>query len=98
MHICHILPCREFKTICVPAATVMGGFLLMAGFAQIAAADNRAVVLTTVERLIDEAGQAKADGNSAMAYALLREAVGVSPENSSARWQLGQLKVGSEWL
>jgi hypothetical protein len=61
-------------------------------------ADSRAVVKSTPDRLVDEAGQAKTDGNSALAYALLREAVDISPESSLARWQLGQVKVGDEWL
>jgi hypothetical protein len=34
----------------------------------------------------------------AIAYALLHEAVRVAPDYSLARWQLGQIKVGSEWL
>ena len=61
-------------------------------------ADSRAVVKSTPDRLVDEAGQAKTDGNSALAYAPCAQAVDISPDNALARWQLGQVKVGDEWL
>lgn len=98
MRFSHIRRCRGFKTICVQVATVTAGVWMVVALAGPLSADSRAIVKTTPDRLVDEAGQAKTDGNSALAYALLREVVDISPENSLARWQLGQVKVGDEWL
>ena len=64
----------------------------------ISRANGLAVVTSTVDRLINESGSAKSDGNMALAYALLHDVVRIAPDNSQARWQLGQVKVQGEWL
>src|SRR4029079_12267745 len=56
------------------------------------------VSLGTVDRLLDEAVRAKSSGQPAVAYALLHQVVRIAPDNSLARWQLGQVKVDNEWL
>jgi hypothetical protein len=61
-------------------------------------ANDPAVSLKTADQLINEASQAKAKGEQAIAYELLHRVVRIAPDNSLARWQLGQVKVGSEWL
>jgi hypothetical protein len=61
-------------------------------------AKNHDSVSTTADQLLEAAGRAKADGQSGQAFALLHEAVKLAPENSVARWQLGQVKVGKDWL
>jgi hypothetical protein len=53
---------------------------------------------TSIKRLLDESGDARSAGNLGLAYGLLHEAVRIDPNNSQARWQLGQVKVGGEWL
>jgi hypothetical protein len=51
-----------------------------------------------VSQLIEESGQARTDGDLRLATALLRDAVRIDPNNATAQWQLGNLKVGEEWL
>jgi hypothetical protein len=90
--------CRKFDTLFLRRATLFVALSIPIGVSSVAIASNKDIAVTTVDRLIDEAGQSKSDGNAAMAYALLREAVRVAPDNSLVRWQLGQVKVGDEWL
>jgi len=52
----------------------------------------------TVKRLIQESAEARADANLGLAYELLHDAVRIDPENSQARWQLGQVKTRNEWV
>src|SRR5262249_20496044 len=92
------LRCRNFATKCAWAATVVAGFALGLGTFISAWADSRDHGPTTAEQLIDQAGQAKADGQSALAYALLHRVVRIDPDNALARWQLGQVQVDREWV
>lgn len=98
MRVGHILLRSRFATICIHTAAMTVGMMSTSLLAGGAAGHDQAVVLTTVERIIEEAGQAKTDGNSALAYAMLHAAIHLAPENSLARWQLGQVRVGGEWL
>ena len=50
------------------------------------------------ERLVDRARQAEVEGDTARQFALLRKAIRVAPDHELARWQLGQLKVGDDWM
>jgi len=52
----------------------------------------------TAERLVEEARQAELDCDNSRFFALLRQAVQIAPDYELARWQLGQVKVGGEWL
>jgi Pretoxin HINT domain len=69
--------------------------LLLAG--QALAASTQ-ITPTTAERLVEQADRAAVDGDMARRFALLREAVRLDPEYQLARWQLGQVQVGGEWL
>jgi len=82
------------------ATAVAGAAVAVTALApiEIARANDLAVVTSTVDRLINESGSAKSDGNMALAYALLHDVVRIAPDNSQARWQLGQVKVQGEWL
>ncbi|MEX0611757.1 MAG: polymorphic toxin-type HINT domain-containing protein [Pirellulales bacterium] len=53
---------------------------------------------STAERLVEEARQAQIDGDTTHCFALLRQAIRVAPDYELARWQLGQMQVGGEWL
>jgi hypothetical protein len=90
--------CRQSATFFVRIATLIAGVLLASTWAGSASAHDREIGLNTADRLIDEAVQAKSGGQPAVAYALLHQAVRIAPENSMARWQLGQVKVDNEWL
>jgi hypothetical protein len=90
--------CRKYATFRVRPASLIAGILLAAGWAGFAAARDQDVGPTAAEQLIGEAGRAKADGQPALAYSLLHQVVRIAPENSLARWQLGQVKVDGEWL
>jgi hypothetical protein len=74
------------------------GVLLASTRTGIAVAHDQQVSLRTADQLVDEACWAKADGQPAVAYSLLHQVVQIAPDNSLARWQLGQVKVGKEWL
>src|SRR5690348_251978 len=93
-----LLSCRKSATFCVGSATFIAGIFLVAGWTGVSLARDKDVGLTTAEQLIGEAARAKADGRPARAYSLLHQVVRVAPENSLARWQLGQVKVDGEWL
>jgi hypothetical protein len=92
------IPCKCFtKRVAAAAITA----LALTPCQALLASDHTgkvAVVATTVDRLIDEAGSAKSDGNVALAYAMLHDVVRIAPDNPQARWQLGQVKVQGEWL
>src|SRR3954470_24087009 len=90
--------CRTTETSRVLHVTGLAAGILAAVVASTLLAKDRIAVLSTPERLVEDAGQAKGDGNIALAYALLREAMAVVPSNPVIRWQLGQVKVGGEWL
>jgi hypothetical protein len=98
MSLGHLSWCRQFATIGIRSATLLVGVLLVSAWAGIAAAHDQQVSLRTADQLIDEACRAKADGQPAVAYSLLHQVVRIAPDNSLARWQLGQVKVGNEWL
>ena len=93
----HIFGCRGWETLRIRYATVIG-VLVPIAWARVAGANDQKVAVATADRLIDAAGKAKTDGQDARAYALLHEAVRTAPDNSLARWQLGQVKVGRDWL
>src|SRR3954465_5447769 len=93
-----LFSCRTVATLRILRATCLAAGVLATFMASTIFAKGQFAVLSTPERLVAEAGHAKADGNLALAYALLREAMGVVPDNPVIRWQLGQVKVGSEWL
>jgi hypothetical protein len=59
---------------------------------------RKPAVSETAVRLVDEARQAKLAGDTTRQFSLLRQAVGIAPDYELARWQLGQVKVGDEWL
>ncbi len=90
--------CRKFEAFGVRRATVTACVILQFALGGVAAAHRQNAIPTTADRLIDEAGQAKTEGNAALAYALLHEAVRIAPDNSLARWQLGQVNVAGDWL
>src|SRR5262245_31794110 len=77
----------------IQAAVVLGGWLALG-----AAFANEPSYSTTSERLVAEARQAEIKGDTAQQFSLLREAVRAEPDNKSARWQLGEIKVGDEWM
>ena len=98
MSLGHLSWCRQFATICIRSATLLVCVLLVSIWADIAAGHDQQVSLRTADQLIDEACRAKAEGQPAVAYSLLHQVVRFAPDNSIARWQLGQVKVGKEWL
>lgn len=63
-----------------------------------AAFANEPSYSTTSERLVAEARQAEMKGDAAEQFARLREAVRAEPDNEQARWQLGEIKIGDEWM
>jgi len=79
-------------------ATWIVGALITTTLACAAIGASNEVVPTTAERLVEEASQAKTDGNTARYFELLRAAVRVAPDYSLARWQLGQVQVDGDWL
>jgi hypothetical protein len=91
------LQCRDIDTVCVWRATFFVALLLANASPGSALASNPSVP-TTVDRILDESGQARAEGNLGLAYALLHDAVRIAPNHAQARWQLGQVKIGDEWL
>src|SRR3954463_682142 len=90
--------CRTFGTHRIVRATGLTVALLAVLLPGSLSASERPAVATTSDRLVEQAGQAKVVGNRALAYALLREARVVAPDNSLIRWQLGQMKVGGQWM
>ncbi len=92
------LRCRNFDTFRIRGAIFFGALLSTILFGSMAASHDQDVGPTTVGQLIDAASQAKIGGQAAMAYALLHEAVQIAPDNSLARWQLGQVNAGGQWL
>jgi hypothetical protein len=90
--------CRNFATKRIWVATVVASSLFGLGASKTAVADSRDGGPTTSDQLIDQAGKAKADGRSALAYSLLHQVVRIEPENALARWQLGQVQVDREWV
>jgi Pretoxin HINT domain len=89
---------RGWATVCVCSATLILGVLFVVSWAGVAAAHDQEVSFRTAGQLIEAAGRAKADGRPALAYSLLHKVVRIAPDNSLARWQLGQVKVDREWL
>ena len=86
-------------TVCVRFATLFAGVLVAFGMGRRCRRHMiRKSVLRTADQLIDEACRAKSGGQPAVAYALLHQVVRIAPDNSLARWQLGQVKVDNEWL
>src|SRR5262245_59278013 len=77
----------------IQPAAVLGGWLALG-----AAFANEPSYSTTSERLVAEARQAEMKGDAAEQFSLLREAVRAEPDNEQARWQLGEIKVGNEWI
>src|SRR5262245_17527853 len=98
MSVGQLLRCRGFATKRAWIATIVAGYLFGLGTAGFALADSRDRSPTTADQLIDQAGRAKADGQSALAYALLHQVVRIEPDNALARWQLGQVEVDREWV
>jgi hypothetical protein len=76
---------------------VAGGVLVLC-FSSGAARGNEGDELTLAARLVEAAGEAEADGNTAGHFAMLREAVSIAPDYQPARSKLGQIKVDGEWL
>jgi hypothetical protein len=64
-----------------------------AWFVSTASADT-----STASRLIKESGQARSEGDLRLAYALLHDALRIEPDNAQAHWQLGEVKVGKDWV
>ncbi|HJQ79816.1 MAG TPA: polymorphic toxin-type HINT domain-containing protein [Lacipirellulaceae bacterium] len=81
--------------------TLIGATLTCAGFFTShphAGASGNSGYPTTAEGLVEEAGEAAIDGDTARQFALLREAVRTDPQYQLARWQLGQVEVDGKWL
>ena len=91
-----VSPLRDF--LCPIRNTYRGRFLGSRHGPAVSSAHDQEISLTTADQLIEEAGRAKSDGQPAVAYALLHQVVRIAPDNSLARWQLGQVKVDNEWL
>jgi hypothetical protein len=53
---------------------------------------------TTAALLLEQSAGARVEGDITRSLALLREAVKAAPDYRPARWLLGQLQVGEEWL
>ena len=98
MSLGHLFRCRQCATFCVRSATLFFGVLLVSAGAGVGLAHDQEISLKTADQLIDEACRVKSDGRQAVAYALLHRVVRIAPDNSLARWQLGQVKVDHEWL
>jgi Pretoxin HINT domain len=98
MRVCAFLWCRGSGAFRGQSAALLLAVLSLAVPAGVVGAKNQDRATTTANQLLDAAGRAKADGQSGQAFALLHEAVKLAPENSVARWQLGQVKVGKDWL
>lgn len=90
--------CRRSATFFVQTAALNAGVLLVTAFGATALAHDQEISLRTADQLINEAVRAKSGGQPAVAYALLHKVVRIAPDNSLARWQLGQVKVDNEWL
>lgn len=86
--------CRNMNTLCRITAALFVTLSVTRGSVLADLKDSG----TTVDRLVDEAGQAKIVGNLAYSLSLLHDAVRIDPHNRQARWQLGQVKVDGEWL
>jgi hypothetical protein len=78
---------------CVCGVVILGGWML-------AASANAATPTgsKTAKQLVDMASEAAIAGDNARQFALLREAVRLEPDDSVARWQLGQIQVDGRWL
>ena len=98
MSLGHLSRCRQCATLCVRSATLFLGALLASVWTGGVFAHDQEISFKTADQLIAEACRAKSDGQQAVAYALLHRAVRIAPDNSLARWQLGEVKVGNEWL
>lgn len=98
MNIRQIFRCRGFDTAVIQNAAWIAGILFALGLAGIAIAEKPDPSRIQADRLVDQAAAAKIGGNEARAFALLHEAVSTDPNDSLARWQLGQVKVGDKWL
>jgi Pretoxin HINT domain len=90
--------CRQSATFFVRIAALIAAVFFASTWSGNALAHDREISLTTADQLIDEAVRAKSSGQPAVAYALLHQVVRIAPDNSMARWQLGQVKVDHEWL
>src|SRR3954453_13417985 len=93
-----LLRCRQSATLFVRTAALIAGVLTLPAFGGAALAHDQEISLRTADQLINEAVRAKSGGQPAVAYALLHKVVRIAPDNSMARWQLGQVKVDNEWL
>src|SRR3954447_8952300 len=93
-----LLRCRQSATLFVRTAALIAGVLISAAWTVAAWAHDQEISLRTADQLINEAVWAKSGGQPAVAYALLHKVVRIAPDNSMARWQLGQVKVDNEWL
>jgi hypothetical protein len=90
--------CRQSATLFVRSAALIAGVLLVLAWSRAALAHDQEISLRTADQLINEAVRARSGGEPAVAYALLHKVVRIAPDNSMARWQLGQVKVANEWL
>ncbi len=60
---------------------------------------SHAAETSPARRLVDQALQAELSGSSGEARAaLLQQAIALDPSFSPARWQLGYVQVGDQWL
>ncbi len=98
MSLGHLARCRQIATVCFRSTALFAAVLSVVASSGVVSAHDQPVSFKTVDQLISDASRAKSDGQSAVAYALLHQAVRIAPDNSLARWQLGQVKVGGEWL
>jgi hypothetical protein len=93
-----VFRCRGFDTLCLRCAAFLIGLSALSFLGRVSFAANQEIVPQTVQRLIDDAAQAKTDSQTARAYAALHAAVRMAPDYSPAHWQLGQVQVAGEWL
>ena len=91
------LYCRRIDTNRLPLATLFAAVSVAIVSTSLAFARDRDEA-SIVPKLIDESGQARAEGDLRLATTLLRDAVRIEPDNAQAQWQLGNVKVGDEWL
>src|SRR3954470_16274449 len=89
---------RISAAVCVRITTLIFSVLFVSAWGVVSPARDQDVGVTTADQLLDEACRAKADGSPGVAYALLHQVVRIAPDNSLARWQLGQVNVDNEWL
>jgi hypothetical protein len=79
---------------------ILGGMVVALAISTVSSAAEAVepVVSETALRLVDEARLAKLAGDATRQFALLRQAVSLAPDYEVARWQLGQIKVGDDWV